>query len=179
MRKKTTLLFSVLLMLLTSFKPTADSEFVYAKDLIEKFEFYIGKTILTEGKIDHFCGINNQKMRLSVEEVGYIMIVPKDPDTLFDGSFNRKTVRVEGIVKEVRISKDQIDEMEKTFGIPCSIDNLPCINTSYTERKKEEGTLETTSQKGIENLRETLEKTGKNYILVVTIEAKNVRVIEE
>ena len=54
---KSFLFFLVILILFSSFKPTAEGEFVDAKELIENFEFYIGKTIITEGDINHFCGI--------------------------------------------------------------------------------------------------------------------------
>ncbi|MCL2289901.1 MAG: hypothetical protein FWC34_04255 [Bacteroidetes bacterium] len=154
--------------------PFFKAEYVEAKDIIEQLEIYIGKTIETEGKIVHVCGVDKKKMKLFVEDVGSINIIPEDAETAFDYNFNQKEIRVVGVVKEIRISKERVGEMEENFDIPCSIDKEPCIDHVYKENKRNNGTLVESSKKGINAMKETMEKTQKDYISIATIVAKTV-----
>ncbi|MDR2906519.1 MAG: hypothetical protein LBU91_00820 [Bacteroidales bacterium] len=158
--------------ILKSSKPIA--EHVDAKEVIEHVETYIGKTIETEGRIVHVCGVSKKKMRLYVENIGSINIITEKPNLTFDGNFNQKDIKVVGTVKEIRITSKQIDDMEQSIAIPCSIDRLACIDTAYVENKRRNGTLEKSSQQGIEQSRETMKETGKDYISIVTIVAESV-----
>ncbi|MCL2027212.1 MAG: hypothetical protein FWG79_01875 [Bacteroidales bacterium] len=151
-----------------------EKTFVDAKEIIEQVELYIGKTVETEGKIVHVCGVDKKKMRLYLEDVGSIKIVSEDPNAEFDYELNQKDIRVVGVVKEIRLEKSRIDEMERDLALLCSIDKEPCISSSGAERARNEGVLEERSQRHIAGLRETLEQTGKDYISVITIVAKTV-----
>ena len=157
-----------------SFAQKSEIECVDAKELIEHTEKYIGKVIETNGQIVHICGVTKKKMKLNVENVGAINIIPKDSNTVFDYNFNQKEVKVTGIVKEFRLSKEEIDDMEKNIDIPCSIDKKPCIDNVYIENKRKNGNLEQSSNKAINTMRETLKNTKKDYISVITIVAQNV-----
>jgi len=158
--------------------PSSKVEYVEAKDLIERVEEYISKTIETEGKIVHVCGVDKKKMKLFVEGIGAINIIPEDADTAFDYNFNQKEIKVVGVVKEIRILRKRIEEMEENLDIPCSIDKEPCIDAAYKENKRNNGTLVESSNKGINRLKETMEETQKNYISIVTIVAKTVELKE-
>ena len=147
---------------------------VPAKDIIEQIEKYVGKDVETEGKIVHVCGVNKKKMKLSVENGGSINIIPEDPNMEFDYNFNQKEVKIIGVVKEIRIPKERVLEMEKNLDIPCSIDKEPCIDDTYIENKRNNGTLAETSQKCISAMKVTMEQTQKDYISIVTIVAKSV-----
>ncbi|MDR0438568.1 MAG: hypothetical protein LBH22_09825 [Bacteroidales bacterium] len=178
---KKSALFGVIVMGLISGSVVASNIFgkakiVDAKDVIEQVEKYIGKFVETEGKIIHVCGVDRKKIRLFVENVGSINIIPENPNTTFDYDLNQKEVVIVGIVKEIRIEKNRIDEMEQNLALLCSIDKEPCIDPDYVERRRRNGTLETDSKRHINGLRETMEKTGKDYISIVTIVAKSVEI---
>ena len=154
--------------------PVNEIKYVEAKEIIEQIDIYIGKTIETDGKIVHVCGVDKKKIKLYVENIGSINIIPKDSNLVFDYNFNQKEVKVIGVVKEIHISKERIEEMEKNLDIPCSIDKEPCIDGVYMENKRTNGTLVESSKKSINAMRETMEKTGKDYISIVTIVATSV-----
>ena len=151
-------------------------ERIDAKDIIENVEKHIGKLVETEGKIIHVCGVDRKKMRLFVEDVGSIKIVFEDENAEFDYKLNQKNIKVVGIVKEIRLGKTRIDEMEQNVSLLCSIDKEPCIDTAWVERHRQAGTSEAISQRNINGLRETMKKTGNDYISIVTIVAKSVNV---
>ena len=151
-----------------------EPEKVDAKNVIEHVDKYIGKLVETEGKIVHVCGVDKKKIKLMVENVGSIKIISEHADSEFDYDLNQKEVRVVGVVKEIRIKKDRIDEMEQNMNLLCSIDKEPCIDPNYAERRRQAGTLEEDSKRHINRLRETMKETGKDYISIVTIVAKSV-----
>jgi hypothetical protein len=162
-----------LIVLLSSTKH-AEIERVEAKNIIEHVEKHIGKMVETEGKIVHVCGVDKKKMRIFVEDVGYIQIIPENSSVAFDYDFNQKEIKVVGVVKEIRVYKKQIDEMEQAIAIPCSIDKLPCADTAYVERRKGSGDLQEESSRKVNALKETMGKTNKDYISVPTIVTKSV-----
>jgi len=147
--------------------------------LISGIEKYRDTKVEIEGYIVHICGVDGKKMKLMTDSGEIIKIIPKDSLGSFDESFYKKRVKVQGIVKESRIEKSEIDKIEKDVALLCHIDHTPCKDSAWVNNQIKKGTAENMSQQDIEKLREKMRQTGKDYISVITIVAEKVEVIEE
>jgi hypothetical protein len=179
-RMKQTLLLLITLFCATySTKIFSQNNKLQADSLIKKIEYYIDKNIETEGVIVHICGVNGQKMKLRTNNGEIIKIVPKDSLKSFDASFNKKRVKIQGIVKEFRIDKNEIDKMEKEKKLLCHIDNTPCKDSVWVNNKKKSGQADALSNQDIEKLRTMMVQTGKSYVSIITIFAEKVEIIDD
>ena len=150
-----------------------------ADSLIKNIEYYIDKSIETDGVIVHICGVNGKKMKFQTDNGEIIKIVPKDSLNSFDASFYKKRVKIQGIVKEFLTDKNYIDKMEKEKKLLCHIDNTPCIDSVWVNNKKKSGKADALSNHDIEKLRTTMEQTGKSYVPIITIFAEKVEIIDD
>lgn len=150
-----------------------------ADSLIKKIECYIDKSVEIDGIIIHICGVNGKKMKFQTDNGEIIKIVPKDSLNSFDASFYKRRVKIQGIVKEFRIDKNYIDKMEKEKKLLCHIDNTPCKDSVWINKKKESGKADALSSQDIEKLRTTMEQTGKSYVSIITIFAEKVEIIDD
>jgi hypothetical protein len=145
---------------------------VDSDSLILHIDKFSGCKVETRGKIVHWCSVDGKKMKLLTESGAVIEIVPMDTLVNFDKSLNGKILSVYGTVKETRVSKSEIDQMEKKKDLLCHIDHLPCKDTEWVERKKSSGRADSLSRANIQNLRKIMNQTGKEYISVIYIIAE-------
>ncbi|MFH0896068.1 MAG: hypothetical protein V2A54_16670 [Bacteroidota bacterium] len=176
-------IFSLFLFFLFSCKST-QTNYTYtqlpADTLIAHIDSYKNKKIETEGIIVHICGVDGKKMKLKTENGQIIKLIPNVKNTIFDESFfYKQKVKVQGLAKESRINKKEIDKAEKDVTLLCHIDNTPCKDTAWVNAQKKKGNAEKISKQDIEKLRAIMSQTGKNYISVVTIVVEKVNIVKE
>jgi hypothetical protein len=152
---------------------------IVADSLIANIDKYCETRVEIEGVIIHVCGVNGRKMKLRTESGAIIKIVPHDSLGRFDKSFHKKKVKIQGLVKESRIERAQIDKLEKEKILLCHIDNAPCKDSAWVDRQKSAGNADSLSSQDILKLKQKMEQTHKNYVSVITIVADKYEIIEE
>ena len=174
------LIISTILILLLScnnFKTNKEVKNIPADSLVINIDQYLDKMVVTEGIIKHVCGVDKKKMKLKTEEGNIIKIIHQDSLHYFDKSLNKKKIRVQGIVKETRIEKSYIDNVEKEKTLLCHIDHSPCKDSIWVKGKRKNGTADSLSKRDIDKLRNKMEETQKDYISVITILAEEYEII--
>ena len=177
--KQRLILLTTLFCVIYSAKTFSQSNKLQADSLIKKIEYYLDKNIETDGVVIHICGVDGKKMKLQTDNGEIIKVVPKDSLNSFDASFYKKRVKIQGIVKEFRIDKNDIDKMEKEKKLLCHIDNTPCKDSVWVNNKKKSGKVDALSNQDIEKLRTTMVQTGKSYVSIITIFAEKVEIIDD
>ena len=152
---------------------------VPADSLVANIDEYHDTRVEVEGLVVHVCGVDGKKMKLMTESGAIIKIVPRDSSDSFDKSFYKKMVKVKGVAKESRIERSYVDKMERERALLCHIDNTPCKDSAWVSGQREAGAADTLSKRDVERLRSKMEQTGKSYVSVVTILAKQVEIVEE
>jgi hypothetical protein len=179
--KTTSLLTALLTTILLSCnnpKTNQSIEKVNADILLNNIENYSNRKIEIEGYIVHVCGVDGMKMKLKTENGEIIKIVPFDSTLKFDGSYYKKTIRVQGKITESRLVKHLVDSLDKEKTLLCHIDNTPCKDKGWIENQIRKGISDSLSKKDIERLNEKMLKTGKDYISIFTILAEKILIID-
>lgn len=144
-------------------------------DLKNHPEKWVGKKITIEGKVLHVCPVKGQKMKLLADDDVIIKVLPGKACTQFEHSLNNCKVKVEGIINEERITRAQIDAMENPYGL-CHIDHTTCLDSAWANNRLRKAT--TTRSEATKNFSEIMEKSGKEYIFVLTLTAVRVEKTE-
>jgi len=147
-------------------------------DLIAKADQFQNKKVEVIGLIVHMCGVDAKKMKLKSPSGAIIKIVPQNPDEAFDTAFKKQLVSVKGMVEVKRIEKAYIDKMEKEGTLLCHIDNTPCKDKEWINKKIETGADVTISKRDIAKLRKKMEVSGKDHITSICIRAEKVELLE-
>ncbi len=151
---------------------------VDADSIVTNIDKYKGGKVETEGIIIHICGVDGRKMKLKTQSGAIIKIVSKDSLSSFNKEFFKKRIKVQGIVKEYRIEKEYIEQMENNKTLLCHIDNTPCKDSIWVNNLIKSGKSDSISQKDIDRLNLKLLQSGKSYISVICIIADKVEIIE-
>jgi hypothetical protein len=152
---------------------------ISADSLIANVDAYRDRKVEVEGLIIHVCGVDGRKMKLQTDHGAILKIVPADSLAAFDESFYKKRVRVRGIAGESRVDSASIERMEKDKTLLCHIDHTPCKDSAWVNRQEASGAADSLSKRDIDNLKKSMEQTGKSYVPVITIFAEEVEIIEE
>ena len=151
---------------------------VNADDLVENIDAYIDSRLVTEGTIVHICSVDGKKMKLRTDNGAIIKIVPFDLAEKFDSLLYKKRVIIHGVVKESRISDAMIAEKEQAKVLLCHIDNSSCKDSAWVNRQVQNGRSDSLSMVSTDQLKETMERAGKDYVSVVFIVAERVDIIK-
>jgi hypothetical protein len=152
---------------------------VPADSLIANITKYCNTKVEIEGVIIHICGVDGKKIKLQTESGAIIKIVPHHSLERFDGSFNKKRVKVQGIVTELRVEIPYIDSLENEKALLCHIDHTPCKDSAWVNQKKRTGVADSLSKRGILKLKQKMEQTQKSYVSVITITAEKCEIAVE
>lgn len=155
---------------------SAQPGYVPADSLIANIDRYVDARVETEGVIAHVCGVDRKKMKLLSESGAVIAVIPHGTAS-FDRSLNRKRVKVYGLVKEVRLGEQYIAEREAEKALLCHVDQTPCKDTSWVNRKVETGVAESISRKNTDGLRQQMGQRQKGYVSVVHIVCEKYEVV--
>lgn len=148
-----------------------------ADSIVANIETFINTPVSIEGQIIHICGVDARKMKLKSAMGAIIEIVSADSLTRFAAALNKKMVTVQGTVQEVRIEKAYVEKVENEKTLLCHIDHTPCKDTAWVNDLKKSGAADGLSKKDTDQLRKTMEQTGKEYISVVVIVAEKVEIL--
>ena len=151
---------------------------VVADSLVVNIDKYRNSKVEVQGIIVHVCGVDGKKMKLKSESGRIIKIVPEDSTTRFARTFNKKKIKIIGIVEENRIDKATIDRMDQSRTILYHIDKKACTDTAWINRKRKAGVAYKISKAGVEKLRQRMRESGKDYVSVVIVRAEKIEVIK-
>ena len=175
--KKHMLPIAVLLMALFACN-NEKAEKITIDTLIKEVELYEGKLIETEGLAVHFCGAGEKKLKLKSENGAIVKVVPANLLVTFHAKYNHKKLKVVGRVETKRIESSVIDQVEREKTLLCHIDHTPCIDEDWVKRKKETGVADSLSLAGVKKLRDEMQRTDKDYVMVVSVIAKEIIILE-
>ncbi|PKP05390.1 MAG: hypothetical protein CVU11_00355 [Bacteroidetes bacterium HGW-Bacteroidetes-6] len=149
-----------------------------ADSLVANIEHYDGQHIETEGLVVHICGVDGKKLKLSTDGGEIIKVVPFDSLGSFDKSLYGKRIKIQGVVKEYRVVKSKIDSLKREKSLLCHIDNTPCIDSVWVDNMTKSGKADAYSEQSAAKLDKKMEKTGNDYISIITIFAEKIEILE-
>jgi len=139
-------------------------------ELQENPEEYVGKKVSIEGIVTHVCRHEGQKMFItSTNPDEKIKITAGEDDTGFNLELEGQTVKVTGILKELRIDENYINNMETDIIEECAHEQK---QLSEEEKTKLEG------MDRVAALRVELEESEKGYLSNLWIENIDYKVLE-
>ncbi|TRX71289.1 hypothetical protein [Carboxylicivirga sp. M1479] len=172
MKKTLSLLFVAIALIAcnSSQKKTSESDqntikSVSVDKLLGQAETLVDQTIKVKGHVTHTCKHSgkrcflvgdNEQFTIRVEAGGKI--------TGFNRDLVGNTIEVEGILKERRLSKEYIDQMEH----------------EVNEKAKEDGTAETcaTEMNNINDMRSWMKSNNKDHYSIYFIEGTNYEMVK-
>lgn len=155
------------------------AEKVAIDSLVNNADQYANKAIEVEGMAVHYCGANNKKLKLKSENGAVLKVVPANLLVPFHNKFNHKKLRIVGRIETKKVEKAFVDQIECDKTLLCHIDHTPCTDEDWVKRKKEQGVADSLSAADVKKLRDEMERTGKNYVTVVTLFANDITIMEE
>lgn len=151
---------------------------VKADRLFAAPDSFIGKKIQLEGKIVHVCPVNGLKMKLLCNNKMTVKIVSSDSAGTFPHTWNGKQIRVEGIIHETKVSRQELDSMAAARMLLCHIDESPCLDSIYVIRMEQKGLRDSSVRRTRARLEQIMVKNNTDYISVITLVANKVEEIE-
>ncbi len=132
--------------------------------LDENAEQYVDKKIKVAGTVSHICKHGGKKMHLFEAPVDSITVTVITGES-FDADLEGSDVIVTGMMKEERITAEEINGMEEEYRIECD-------GSIVKEDAKNEGNNGNNIEKKeqIDYYKELLEESGKGYISFFSIE---------
>ncbi|NOU60160.1 hypothetical protein [Marinifilum caeruleilacunae] len=147
--------------------------------LIEDVEYFEGKRIETEGLAVHFCGAEEKKLKLKSANGSIVKVVPDNILVQFNAKLKHKKLKLTGRVECEKIERAFVDEIAREKTLLCHIDHTPCLDKDWVKRKQETGVADSLSAAEVKSLRDKMQKSGKDYVRVVSILAEKIEIIEE
>lgn len=176
-----TIIFIVICFLLVACKTSSvknETPLITADSLTANIENFINRQVAVEGKIIHVCPVDGKKMKLLCDGGVILKIVSDHPGEQFEHSWNGKRIKVTGNVLETRLPRSYVDSIHNSRTLLCHIDHTPCSDTAWVSRKAQNGQTDQIVEETNDQLKKVMEKTGKEYISVVTLVANKVEEIE-
>jgi hypothetical protein len=121
-------------------------------DFDKKASEFVDKNVKIEGTVSHICAHSGKKMFLFTAPNEDIF-VKVTSETSFDAALEGSDVSVTGIVKEERITAEEVAQMEKE---------------ATAESCSHEGSLEIVNE-----YKQIMKESGKNYVSFYSIECES------
>lgn len=176
--KKHILLLSILIIALFACNQERAKKLSLDK-LVNGAEQFEGKRIETEGMAVHFCGAGKKKLKLKSEEGSVVKVIPSNSLLHFSARYNHKKLKIVGRVETRRVERSFVDKIDREKTLLCHIDHTPCLDEEWVKRKQEAGVSDSLSAVEVKSLRDKMQKSGKDYITVLTIIADEIAIIED
>lgn len=151
---------------------------VNSDSLIANIDNYLNSKVEIEGTIVHICGVDGKKMKLKTNGGEIIKIIPQDSFETFSKDLYKKRIKIQGIVKVSKLENTSIDRIEQEKTLLCHIDYTPCKDEEWVDRQIKANIADSLSYKTIKKLRATMDKTGKDYISIITIHESDFVIIK-
>ncbi len=171
------ILLGGMLLLACQPKSVSVTKVIAADTLAMQIEKYVGQEVTVEGKILHVCPVDGSKMKL-VDNRQIIKIIPPTQDGKFERHWTGKRIRVQGKVHEERLSSARIDSLYQAGSLLCHIDFSPCNDTAWVTAQHRKGKATEIVNHYNKFFKYEMQRTGKDYISVVVLEAIKTEEIE-
>jgi hypothetical protein len=137
----------------------------------------VGKEIIITGIVDHTCKHSGKRMFLVDDKSDASLKVEagKNIDQ-FNASLTGSTVEVRGIIKELIIDNNKLDEWEENPDL--NGENGLKMNDDNHDKVKDEAEEHEKSEK-VKILKQKLEKSGKDHISFYSLECIEYKVIKK
>lgn len=163
--------------------------FVELKDFEDKAPELVGKQVQLSGTIDHVCKHGGQKMFIvNRDSEERVKIVTGENMAAFNTELEGESVAVTGTVEELRIDEDYLRDWEEEMkGKNSSQEENPAMHAGENkgdgtgdgmgdgEHHEEEQSADMTQ---INNLRQQIKESGKDYLSYFSIVCSDYSVIE-
>ncbi|MBN1340197.1 MAG: membrane lipoprotein lipid attachment site-containing protein [Bacteroidales bacterium] len=149
-------------------------------DFSEKASGLVDQKIRITGLVVHTCKHGGKRMFLSNEtSEGRVEVSASEEVGSFNAEMEGSMVTVEGVVKEQRIDNAYLDQWEKEI----AEGNADEMKIHEGEEKSAEGEEEEDHHKGdletVQNYRNQLAETGKEYLSFFSVECHSYSVVPE
>ena len=148
------------------------------EELVKNADQFENKKVKVIGLVAHICGVDGKKMKIKSPSGAIVKVVTNSSEEIFDSALKKQLVVVQGLVVISRITKAEIDKVEEQGTLLCHIDNSPCKDKEWVNKKIESGTDVKIAKRDIANLRQIMQETGKDYVTTVSIRSENVNVLD-
>ncbi len=150
--------------------PGAKTIQISFKDFEKNAHQYIGRTVEITGIVDHVCKHGGKKMFLvDTKSDGRIKVTIGDDLAAFTQDLIGETVKVKGIVEELRVDEDYINQMEsrsdeniKEKGDGLHLEKEPGKHEEHDDHEQNDK---------VKALRQKLKDSGKDYLSFFSIQA--------
>lgn len=141
------------------------------KALLKNPEAYWNKTIVVEGLVTQVCPRSGQKAwlhDLDPEATGLVRVERTGNSRSFGRNLEGKTLRVTGKLRELRMDKAYLDAWEARIKStkPSGTEGDPCTE------KCEESQAAAETLKRVQQLRDELAKSGKDYLSALWVDSE-------
>ncbi|MEJ2596168.1 MAG: hypothetical protein P8100_13835 [bacterium] len=135
----------------------------------EEANLLVGKQVVLNGMVDHVCKHGGQKLFLVNQDAdARVKITTGENMAAFNTELEGETVRVVGIVEEQRIDEDYLREWEEEItGGPIEGENSQHgekVHMGEHNQEMEAEAEENPEMRQINNYREMIQESGKDYI---------------
>ncbi|MDR1402691.1 MAG: hypothetical protein LBJ60_03180 [Tannerellaceae bacterium] len=134
----------------------------------------IGKETTLEGDIIHVCPIEGKKMKLRLADGEIICVLPADNHPFDKGQWDRKKVRISGILQEAQLPRRAILTNYQDKKLLCHIDHSVCIDAEWVENRWKDGSAERLIERDHEDLQKRMYETKQSYVQVFSIIAHTI-----
>jgi len=144
---------------------SGQSEILNVDSLLAQADQLVGKTIQVQGHVTHTCKHSGKRCFLVGDNENFtVRVEAAGKITGFNRDLVGNTITVKGILKERRLSKEYIDQMEH----------------AAHEKAKEDGTAETcaTEISNINDMRAWMKSNNKDHYAIYFIEGLEYEVVE-
>lgn len=128
---------------------------------------FVGKKIKLEGTVDHICKHGGQRLFLvSEESEARIKVTPDEEIAAFNAELEGNKIIITGIVEEQRVDEDYLREWEEEIksGAEMADGKGEGSHLGGTVEKGGEGADIAEEMEKVNNLREMIKESGKDYI---------------
>lgn len=142
----------------------------------------VGKTIQLSGTVDHVCKHGGQRMFIvDNESEARIKITPAEEVAAFNTELVGDELLITGIVEEQRIDESYLMEWEEEIraGSAMSDDKGEGTHLGGNVEKGGEGADESEEMQKVNNLREQLQASGKDYLAFYSVVCTGYQVVKE
>jgi hypothetical protein len=141
---------------------------------VHDLEPEVGKEVTLEGEIIHVCPVEGKKMKLQLAGGEIICVLPPTGDPFIKAQWDRKKVRISGLLKDARLPRKTILANYQDKKLLCHIDHSPCIDLQWINNRWEDGSAERLLNRDHEALRKKLYDTKRSYVQVFSIIANHI-----
>ncbi len=154
---------------------------VLVAEFDDKAGDFVGKKIKLEGTVDHICKHGGQRLFLVSPESGArIKVTPDEEIAAFNADLEGSNIILIGIVEEQRVDEDYLQEWEAEIksGADMADGKGEGSHLGGTMEKGGEGADISEEMEKVNNLREMIKESGKDYISFFSVLCTDYDVVE-